>query len=123
MQILLSHNLQYLFKLNKEKNNLKIVDFSRKTGINQNTITSWTNARRYPTKSNIHLLVDYFNKNLALNISVEDITQNNLELQTIYVKEELEEYGPDLNKKIIEQIQRLSTKGKKTILDLLKDFE
>jgi len=33
-------NIKYLFNLNKQKNNLKKIDFSRDTGIAQSTITT-----------------------------------------------------------------------------------
>lgn len=124
-RINISDNLKFLFNLNKQKNNQKKIDFCRETGISQTTITTWLHKNVKPTGGNLKTLTDYFNKWLSLSLTIDALLHENIEKKNYYsmVKEEAEEYAPDLTKKLIEQIQRLSTKGKKTILDLLKDFE
>jgi len=120
---MLSYNLKYLFKLNKEKNNLKIIDFCRKSGINQNTVTTWIQNKKYPNKSNLQLLIDYFNKNLALNISLENIINNSIEIAALVVKESKSDYLTEDEKQIIEKYRHLENHKKDTIKKLLNDFE
>ena len=119
------YNIKYLLDLNKEKNNQKISNFISETGIKRTAIRSWIKKGSIPIESNLKLIASYFNKWLGANLTPDTLLYDDIQRKdySIFVKEQTAEYGPDLDKKLIEQIQRLSTKGKKTILDLLKDFE
>ena len=80
------HNLKYLFKLTREKNNKKIIDFCKETGIGQSTITRWKNKNIIPTRTNLKIIADYFNQNLLLNIIPEYLIKNDLEIAALVVK-------------------------------------
>lgn len=125
----ISSNLKLLFDLDKEKNNLKKVDFCRKTGINKSTITKWIYKNIKPGPGNLLLLLQYFNRNLKTNISEDQILYEDLEkilvgwsFDTI-LKESMAQYLTIAEIKIIENYRKLPDEKKQIIENLLNYFE
>ena len=116
-------NIKYLFKLLKQNNNLKKVDFTRETRIKRSAIYKWENIGSIPTETNLEIIKNYFNKHLSLALVVGDILYKNLELLSIdTIKENIHIYLTEHEKERILNIRKLNN-GQKELLDaIIREF-
>lgn len=114
-------NLEFLFKLNREKNNQKKSDFFRETNISRQALGKWKQGS-IPARTTLNRIVDYFNNWLKLNLTPDDLLNKDLKkyLADIKVKEPDHTYLNESEKQLINHFRRLNKKDQELILSLIK---
>jgi len=124
---LLSKNIKYLFKLNKEKNKLTKAHFLKYLNISYGAVEKWEKGGNI-SKKNLNAIVEYFNKHLNLDINVQDLMSKDLSKMPIIINDSYGNYFynalsdklSDKEQKLINEFRLLDTESKMLILRLVE---
>ncbi len=112
-------NIEFLFKLNKEKNFLKKSDFFRETNISRQSLPRWKQGS-IPARTTLNRIVEYFNRWLYLDLTPEQLLNENLQ-QVIKLRQTAPSAGlsPE-EQSLLQGFRKLKQEDKKLLLKLIK---
>ena len=113
-------NLLYLLKLNRTKNNQKKIDFFKGTSISRGSERNWK-AGTIPAQTTLKRIVEYFNKYLEINITIDDILNRDLQKEQnipLVVSEDTKSYD-HLTNELFKKFQALDKESQKAIIAIL----